>query len=153
MENVGYVPDLATNLLSVRKIAEKGTTLVYDNSGCRMFKSKTVKITGDLQGTASQLNGLYGLDVQSNNVQNSEGPKETVGLSTLHSNSQELWYRRLGHLGHKNVQLVKQLVDRVNFSTQKFKPCLACVEGKMCRQQFKPRSVGEYTTEKVRFST
>ena len=79
MENVRYVPDLATNFLPVSKIAEKGTTLVFDNSGCRMFKSKTVKITGDLQGTASQVNGLYCLDVQINNVQNSEGPKRLLG--------------------------------------------------------------------------
>ena len=81
VENVRYVLDLATNLLSVSKIAEKGTTLVFDKSGCRIFKSKTVKITGDLQGTASQVNGLYCLDVQSNNVQNWEEPKETVVLS------------------------------------------------------------------------
>ena len=45
--------------------AEKETTLAFFyKSGCRMFKSKTVKITGDLQGTASQVNGFC-LDVQS----------------------------------------------------------------------------------------
>ena len=70
-------------------------------------------------------------------------------MSAVHSSSQELWHKRLGHLGHKNMQLVKQLVDGVNFNTQKFEPCVACVEGKMCRQPFKPRPVGDHATEKL----
>ena len=65
------------------------------------------------------------------------------------SEGHDLWHRRLGHLGHKNMQRVRQLTEGVNFEDVKFKPCVPCVEGKLSRKPFPPRQKFERAPDKL----
>lgn len=56
IEDVLYVPELFTNLISVSKLVKKGLTVIFDESGCRIInKQNKVVATGSLIGDIFKL--------------------------------------------------------------------------------------------------
>ena len=121
VKEVLYVPDAATNLLSVSKIVQKGHVVTFDKDG-----GKIKDLKGEIIATASEVNGIYKLD---NNV---------TYLSNECSNDSHLWHRRLGHLNRKSMGQLKNMSTGLekDFSITS-DPCEMCVMGKHARQPFK----------------
>lgn len=152
VSNVLHVPGLATSLLSVNRLVEKGTAVLFDSYGCRMYDAKTMKIRGVIQATGTKENGIYSLDVKQGNSNNVFDNNGTVGFSAdiKNINSQLLWHKRLGHLGHKNMQMLKGLVNGVNYSVDEvFHPCESCVKGKHVKRPFTAGPRIERMSEKL----
>ncbi|KOB73565.1 putative retrovirus-related pol polyprotein from transposon tnt, partial [Operophtera brumata] len=106
LKNVLYVPQLATNLMSVSKFVESGFTVEFNGNGCSIYDSK---VSGNRIALVGCDKGIYKLDCNIvkplhnkvysskllSNVQKTEST--AVAVST------ELWHRRLGHLGQRNT--------------------------------------------------
>lgn len=123
ISEVFHVPELRTNLLSVSKMVEKGHSVVFENSGYTVFDSSDFSVKGQVVVTASLKNNLYQLDLE-------EPANEKVFL-TNHYNSQDLWRRRLGHLNHVSMHLLKNgMATGMTYDENKVQPCTVCVMGK-----------------------
>lgn len=125
LENVFHVPSLASNLLSVSRIADLGLTVVFEKSECKILKGSEVVLIGQRKG------GLYYLKQFQDKALLSE---------TKHSDlCEHLWHRRLGH---RDSEAVKKIVrenlglglniNRCDITTV----CSPCYQGKMCRDPF-----------------
>jgi hypothetical protein len=133
LTKVHHAPDIAANLLSVSRIAKAGTSLLFDGHGCTMYETSSLSVQGIVQATATEKNGLYALDLRTTNVNDPEeqtDEKVTYAINIANESAQMLWHKRLGHLGYRNMQLVKDLADGVNFpKNSKLQSCVACIEG------------------------
>jgi hypothetical protein len=126
LTEVLYVPDLAVNLLSVRRLVEKEAKVEFDAGAC-VIKNRS----GAVIGQTVMDNNLYRLKAKTLPVAEVAAAVSTVDAKTLHE--------RFGHLGEQNLEkLVKQeLVDGLpkleSFSVQ---PCDGCLAGKQHRHPF-----------------
>lgn len=133
--NVLYVPDLASNLLSVRAVTLKGYKVEFDLKQCYIKSA-----SGKLKGTGKLVGKLYHLNcraiVNDARVASSSSP----GLSDI-----DRWHARLGHVNGQRLKEVvtKGLVDGIDekCGREELSFCDACVIGKMGRKPNKP--VGE----------
>lgn len=122
-EDVLFVPELATNLLSVSKIINKGHKVIFTKRGCIIKDAH-----GRTKAQARLEGGMYRLQIA-----------EEVAYAVSEATDKEnLWHRRLGHLNRGEMDLLRrQLADGIkdcNISTQK---CQTCVEGKSSKLPFK----------------
>lgn len=114
LKNVLCVPDLHTNLLSVRK---------FDLAGCEaLFGNRQVRISmnGELVAAGTLLTKLYFIQMQC---------QERAHLTT---DSEELWHRRLGHASKDAVRKMSRLVEGLGEASLK-DVCHTCVEGKQTK--------------------
>lgn len=124
--NIVYIPGLRANLLSVSKMVEKGHTVVFSSEGCHIYDSENFKATGEIVVTASNKNGLYKLDLT----------MEQAYL-TNSTNFQDLWHKRLGHLNHYSMNLLKNgMATGVDYNYEKNEQCSICLLGKQSRKPF-----------------
>ncbi|KAJ8737027.1 hypothetical protein PYW07_000298 [Mythimna separata] len=117
VNNVLYVPNLTTNLLSVSRIISNGNRVEFNQHGCLIYNSQN-----DCIGEAKLKNGVYRLNV----------------VNT--------WHRRLGHINSTDLNKLKNgAVEGVSFD-EKCGPnkasCTICCEGKQTRLPF-PQSVSK----------
>lgn len=125
LRDVLYVPDLTNNLLSVKKLTEKGLTVQFKDSGCKIIK-------GDLiVARASLISGMYVFRATS---------KAFVASGSSHSiNCQHTWHRRFGH---RNIHDIQQLQEKFMVSGIKIQDCGireicgCCAKGKLSRNPF-----------------
>lgn len=96
---VKYVPDLSVNLLSVNSMASKGYSIYFDAGSCKILNEDGCHIKGEQIATATNVDGLYRLDMLKQNV-------EQVNIAKI-PNSQMLWHKRLGRLNHYSMSLLK----------------------------------------------
>jgi transposase InsO family protein len=130
IDNVTYVPNLSGNLLSVNKLANKGFTTIFSSEGCNMYLTNDDVIKGNPVASAVEESGLYRLNCTE------VGQVQNAMLTSVESR-QNLWHRRLGHLGIKNMELLKDMVDGLDFTKENHvKPCLSCFKGKQTRLPF-----------------
>ena len=134
LNNVRYVPKLKRNLLSTGTLDRLG----FDHSGgrgkTRFYKDGKLALQGTLSGTLYLLDGVTVVAGESNNV-TSKSRDET-----------ELWHRRLGHMSHKNLQILvkKGILDKRRISELSF--CENCVMGKHKRLSF---SIGKHNSSEA----
>ncbi|CAB0000865.1 unnamed protein product, partial [Nesidiocoris tenuis] len=129
ISDIKYVPNLHVNLLSVSALVNKGYRVVFDADGCKILdEDSTAKEA--LVATGSLKNGLYKLDVERQMCAN------VAKVANLDSHT--LWHRRLGHLNHHSMSLLKNgLATGVNFTDNKHPVlCRSCVSGKLSRKPF-----------------
>ena len=124
MKRVLYVPDLTSNLFSVRAAVSNGNNVRFGSEKCWIRD-----VNGKLIGMGSLGNKLYKLDCE---------PiyQESISLASENNNSLDLWHRRLGHLGKQKLE---ELVTREflkGTKLDKLSFCESCIEGKMHRQPF-----------------
>ena len=137
MDNVLYVPQLASNLFSVRATTTNGNTVSF-GSKCWIRNSKrSLVCTGSQAGKLYKLNGeiIKSVKERANIVRDNE--------------KIDLWHRRLAHV---NIRQLYQLADCAEGiilpSDGKQSFCEACVEGKMHRLPHTPLK-GIRSTEKL----
>ncbi|KAG5899194.1 hypothetical protein JTB14_026947 [Gonioctena quinquepunctata] len=126
ISDVIFVPNLSANSLSVSTICKKGYIVAFDDAGCKMYDSEDCHIEGEAAVTATNVNGIYRLDIQ----------EDFVNLATSTSN---LWHKRLGHLNRVSMKSLRDgLASGIKFSNDDLdSPCIACIEGKQSREPFR----------------
>lgn len=134
IEDVTYVPEVPHNLLSVKKIADKGYTIVFDSNGGRIYDK--CHVSGNVVHVAEIRNGLYKLI--------GHNTDESVNL-TASAVSQSLWHRRLGHLNHRAMQQLNNELITPIAKSDKFDPCISCIEAKISRKPFPKKSLHKST--------
>ncbi|GBP23596.1 hypothetical protein EVAR_80212_1 [Eumeta japonica] len=87
---------LATNLISVSKLIEKGNRVYFNKDGCLIYNRD-----GDLVATATLLNGVYRLNMQ----------ERLIATATT---SGHIWHRRLGHVNSDSLMKTKNAVTRMD---------------------------------------
>lgn len=139
ISDVTYVPNLASNLLSISQMVSKGFVAVFDETGCKILENCVVE--GDTVATATQIGGVYCLDVNT---------QQTSFLSNTKL-SQEVWHKRLGHLNRISMRLLRdKMATGIDFSNKEIKdPCESCIKGKHFRKPFKMHRTGISTHEKL----
>lgn len=164
ISNVYYVPKLSANLLSVSELNRKGYSVTFNDKQCTIFDGSVVI------ATASCLNGVYQLDIVGNMVQYQVGSEiamnsglegcdnvplyEELGSNAGSSNgkvkallsstelTQMVWHRRLGHLNHRSMNLMKNgIVSGMKFQNTTFDPCTVCLQGKQTKLPFPKKSM------------
>lgn len=125
VKNVEYVPELCTNLLSVRQMTKNGNKVVFENDICLIYNKNN-----EILGSACVVDDLYRLNCNSTEMPESQ---ERV-LAAMNS---ELWHRRLGHICHENLCAVKNACDGIDFYETNKTKCETCVKGKQTRSSFK----------------
>jgi hypothetical protein len=63
VSDVIYVPQLSTNLLSVSRMVEKGLVVTFSTGECKIYHQNDYSIHGDAKATATNVGGIYKLDV------------------------------------------------------------------------------------------
>lgn len=119
-----YVPDLDSNLLSVKKLTEDGNVVKFEEDRCVISKNNILQATGKIRGDLYELNS-----------------KEIVNVirQDKHQDCIHVWHRRMGH---RNFDAVKKLAQDkladgivINKCEQLMK-CTSCIKGKMTKKQF-----------------
>lgn len=131
LDNVLYVPELDSNLISVSALSEAGFEINFKRNVCEIYKSDA-KIM-----TIKCLNGLYKVQPKSYAQFVSNG---NVQRECIH-----VWHRRFGH---RNYVDLKRMIDGNHISGVEIKSCNCpdsgvcgiCCEGKLSRQKFPKRS-------------
>lgn len=104
LKEVVYIPDLATNLLSVSEITKNGGEVLFTADEVTIsYKNKVI-----LKGNKSK-NGLYKINMRSlseNSSYLSESNKEAVS-----------WHRKLGHIGNENLKLLLKISEGTTIPT------------------------------------
>ncbi|KAG7300019.1 hypothetical protein JYU34_017061 [Plutella xylostella] len=123
VKDVLYVPDLATNLLSVSKIIESGCTVKFNEKGCIIRNSN-----GEIAATADRVNGTYRLNTNLHQALSSVTSKGDCNF---------LWHQRMGHINYNDLDKLQICAEGMKLSTQKEDAaCTSCLEGKQTRQPF-----------------
>ena len=119
IENMLYVPKLRMNLLSVIQVARKGYSFEFNSNSWSIKKGLPTLVKGAIK------NDLYIVD---------QGPTKMC-LATNVCSMGNLWHQRLGHINHKNIQLMKEknLVEGLPTISPSIGLCESCILGKMKR--------------------
>ena len=108
--NVLYVPQLSYNLFSVSRATEMGKTISFDKTSCRVYNANEKLIA-----VASKIGSLYFLNCCSHQV--------NVADNQCHElvTKEEMWHRRLGHLGKQSLQKLakNELLVGFNYDVSK----------------------------------
>jgi hypothetical protein len=129
LEDVLYCPDVPYNLLSVRRMQEKGMTTIFDAAGVTIKNGDVTILTG------KPFNGLTAVKIKAcKNMVN-------LGSQSVINNNYKIWHERLGHISkQKFIQLkTHKMIDDINH-LKLIKPtdniCEACIYGKQSRLPF-----------------
>ena len=130
MKNVLYVPDLTSNLFSVRATANQGNVVSFGHK-CWIKNSRK-----RLVGTGSAAGKLYKLNCK---VLKSLKQEANVAGEKEASEKMDLWHRRLAHVNTGQLRQLASQAEGIDIPL-KGKPsfCEACVEGKMHRLPHPP---------------
>lgn len=125
IKNAQYVPELATNLLSVSELMKKGNSVVFEKENCKIFNSDKV-----LVAKAFLSDGVYKIDTSKRCL--------FAGQAVV---SGETWHRRLGHINSSYLDKMRDgLVDGIDYDGKlkiNLQNCEVCCEGKQARQPFR----------------
>lgn len=121
IEDILYVPKLATNLLSVSQLIKKGNEVVFMADTCKIYNNQ-----GELVGVAELVDNVYKL--------------KTTECKLLAAPvvTGQMWHRRLGHVNQKDlIKMRKGAVEGMSCEGNiKLEKCIACCEGKQTRLPF-----------------
>lgn len=125
INNVLYVPDLTTNLLSVSQLIKNGNKVIFNEKGCEIYNGY-----GKLVAKANLLDNVYRLVF--------EKPEQSLLAAVAVPG--EVWHRRFGHLNYKALRLMNNGAVNGLDCKGKFNntnACVICCEGKQTRLSFK----------------
>jgi hypothetical protein len=125
LREVLYVPDLKKNLVSISAIEERGYEVFRDGQVLLFPKGSNITSTKVI-GTPHEK--LYKLMFQLARV---------LFHSTSSSDLCELWHRRMAHLHHGALSVLREIVTGVpDFSTEHQEMCKGCALGKYTKTAF-----------------
>jgi len=117
LDEVRYIPGLATNLLSVNCITKNKGKVIFNNNVVKIVDEKNTTV---IEGKKAP-NGLYIVDLP-----------QPIDKNVF---SMELVHRKLGHLGNTNMTRLKTMVDGVDFKGT-ISDCDVCTRAKQKRNPF-----------------
>lgn len=120
VQNVLYVPELTTNLLSVSQIINSGCQVQFDQKGCMIFNKNNEKVA-----VAKMINNMYRLNIHS--VQ--------AYISATKDSDFYLWHQRLAHLNFEDLNKFSENTG-VKLQNKDKVVCITCLEGKQTRIPF-----------------
>jgi transposase InsO family protein len=128
IDNVVYVPNLSSNLLSVSSVSKSGFVTVFKDNVCGVFDQKDVNIIGEPLLQAFERNGTY--------VVNLEVKEANHALKSSLSN--DFWHLRFAHLGKNSLDALKMgLVDGISNQTLADDgQCENCLKSRQVRASF-----------------
>lgn len=132
IDNVLYVPQIGGNLISVKKLAEKGIKVTFYQNTCEIRSPEEKQI-----GFADAINNLYRL-----RVKNSVNSVTTDNNYCIHD-----WHRILGH---RSMDAIRN-IEKENIATgiklaecrkscKNLANCDVCIKGKLTRLPFPKES-------------
>ena len=127
LSEVLYVPTLAYNLLSVAKATEAGKTVTFGDT-----HGEVIDDQGEVVAVASRAGSLYYLNCE-------PLQKQQVNSARHQHANENLWHRRFGHLGARNLCKLKkdEMVYGFNYDVSRdIDFCESCVSGKIHRSTF-----------------
>lgn len=127
LSDVGYVPDLHVNLISVNELNKAGYTLLFDNSSCKLKSGKSFVDIATFKGNNYK-------------IQENQG---SIAYPCLHE-----WHRRLAH---RNLHDIKYL-RKHGLSFTKcccLDECEACIKGKSSEKPFRAETTVEEPLEVI----
>lgn len=102
--NVLYVPELTTNLISVRQLAKRGICVSFDDAGAMLKNSQGVLMTTRAAGNCYVLRATpMGRGMQ----------QAYRAVDGELRNVTALWHRRLGHAGPEKLAHLSETIDGV----------------------------------------
>ena len=128
LHNVLHVPRLAYNLFSVSAATERDKTVKFGKVSCRILDKN------NLIAIAVKVGELYYLKCRWNGA--------SVNAAETRTTNEELWHRRFGHLGVRNLQKLarEELVNAFDYDkSREIGFCQPCVEGKLHKSPFPDR--------------
>jgi len=119
IEHVLYVPKLRMNFLFMIQVARKGYSFEFDSHSWCIKKRLTTLVKGSVK------DNLYIVD--------QVPTKMCLAMNAYFRGS--IWYQCLGHLNHKNIQVMKdqELVKGLPSISPLNGLCEKCILGKMNR--------------------
>lgn len=124
VKDVLFVPNLESNLLSVKQLTKQGNVVTFQGENCIISKSNVEVARGSVR------NDLFKQDCSE---------KANVAKHEHHKNCIHLWHRRLGHRDPEAIRKLcqKQLADGIEIdSCNEISKCVSCNKGKMQRKSF-----------------
>jgi hypothetical protein len=124
VKDVLFVPNLESNLLSVKQLAKQGNTVTFEGENCIISKLNIEVARGSIR------NDLYKLDCSE---------RANVAKHEQHENCIHMWHRRLGHRDPEAIRKLcqKQLADGIDIDMcSEIAKCVSCIKGKMQRKSF-----------------
>lgn len=120
VNDVSYVPEMCTNLLSVRKLTQSGFEVLFKNSSCSLRGKDGTQIE-----VAKILDGMYKVET--------EKVKERLYL-VRELDVGTLWHRKLGHPGFQSMCFLKEYLPEFKIPRGK---CEICIKAKHSKQPFR----------------
>lgn len=133
--NVLYSPDIPCNLLSVRRMQEKGMTVIFDVNGVTIKHKNTTLISGTFKNNLIRIT----CHIQKCRIQK-PNPIAHLSVDNKYTNF-KLWHDRLGHVSNSKFVQIRDnnLVDDAAVLVS-IKPineiCESCIFGKQNRKPF-----------------
>ncbi|GBM94626.1 Copia protein [Araneus ventricosus] len=124
LQNAYYLPQLECNLLSVKRITEKGFTVNFNKNKCVVMTDKIVYLEA-----IPNNNSLYEVIMHEDKVSNHN--------FAYNCNNHNCFYLLHKRLGHRNINSIKQLVkdnlaDGIQLDNcQHIGDCIHCIKNKL----------------------
>lgn len=134
LKKVNYVPEMCTNLISVRRITESGYQVLFTQGRCQVIDKKKIVLM-----EARLLAGMYRVKVKP--AVERVCLVKTIGLEKVVNSSVE-WHRKFGHPGYGSLKLLENELGEIQEPKEK---CKICVMGKQTRSSYK--SIGKRSDE------
>jgi hypothetical protein len=126
LREVLYVPGLKKNLVSVSAIEERGYEVLFRDGQVLLFPKGSSITSAKVIGTRHEK--LYKLMFQ---------PASALCHSTSSNDLCELWHKRMAHLHHGALRILREIVTGVpEFSTEHQELCKGCALGKYTKTVF-----------------
>lgn len=129
IKNVIYVPDICTNLISVKQLTNEGYSVHFTKRLCRIKNCG-----GQTVAVAKADKRMYNLCV------NNEVERAYLTRTSKDKRSEDngyLWHRKMGHIGYGNLTFLKNEIRNVTFPKDK---CVTCLKARQTRLPFKQSS-------------
>jgi hypothetical protein len=126
LRDVIYVRGLKKNLVLVSTIADRGNEVLFHN--VHVFLYPNVYCVTSAKVTGIQHEKLYKLMLH---------PVRALMHSTNNGDLCEIWHRRMAHLHHGDLGILREIVNGVpEFNTEHQEVCKGCVIGKYAKTSF-----------------
>jgi hypothetical protein len=121
--DVLYVPGLTKNLLAVSAMEDKGYEVYFQDGQVLVRPRASSPSSGRVIG--SREGNLYLLKAQ---------PVRALVHDSDNDNLCELWHRRMGHLHHRALPILREIVTGLpEFSVEQQGVCKGCALGKYAK--------------------
>jgi hypothetical protein len=132
ISEVYYIPELKSNLLSMRQLQEKGVSILIEHRECKVFhpiKGLTIQFKISANMMFVVLVAMM--------------PKAITCFQVMREDESYLWHYKFGHLSFKGLRTLqyKRMVSGLPLVTVLTKLCTTCLVGKHHRESIPKKSL------------